>query len=98
MTTPLISVIVPLEYHRGQWERCWLGWKAQTLPKNQYELIWSSRRIFRNKTNCALLGPLDRLEYSTERHDIGLCAIGAARARASSCSLPNRIAGRSPTF
>src|SRR5437870_2699883 len=28
----------------------------------------------------ALLGPGDRLEYSTERHDIGLSAIGAARA------------------
>jgi hypothetical protein len=29
----------------------------------------------------ALLGPQDRLEYSTEHHDIDLCALGAAQAR-----------------
>jgi hypothetical protein len=30
MTAPLFSVIIPLEYHRGQWERCWLGWQARS--------------------------------------------------------------------
>ena len=82
MTTPLFSVIIPLEYHRGQWERCWLGWQAQTLPKAQYELILVVPPDFPDQKKLpALLGPRDRLEYSTERHDIGLCAIGAARAR-----------------
>jgi hypothetical protein len=81
MSTPLFSVIVPLEYHRGQWERCWLGWQAQTLPKSQYELILVVPPDFPEQEKLpALLGPQDRLEYSTERHDIGLCAAGAARA------------------
>jgi hypothetical protein len=81
MTTPLFSVIVPLEYHRGQWERCLLGWQAQTVPKTQYEMILVVPPHFSEQEKLlALLGPRDRLEYSTERHDISLCAIGAARA------------------
>jgi hypothetical protein len=82
MTTPLFSVIIPLEYHRDQWERCWLGWHAQTLPETQYELILVVPPDFPEQEKLpALLGPTDRLEHSTERHDIGLCAVGAARAR-----------------
>ena len=81
MTKPLISVIVPLEYHRGQWERCWLGWQAQTVAKSQYETILVVPPDFPEREKLpALLGPRDRLEYSNEQHDIGLCAIGAARA------------------
>ena len=81
MTTPLFSVIVPLEYHRGQWEQCWLGWQAQTLPKSQYEMILVVPPDFPEQEKLpALLGPGDRLEHSTERHDIGLSAVGAARA------------------
>ena len=81
MTTPLFSVIVPLEFHRGQWERCWLAWQAQTLHKSQYEMILVVPPDFpEQKKLAALLGPEDRLEYSTERHDIGLCAVGAERA------------------
>jgi hypothetical protein len=82
MSMPLFSVIIPLEYHRGQWERCWLGWQVQTLPKTQYELILVVPPDFPEQEKLpALLGPTDRLEHSTERHDIGLCAVGAARAR-----------------
>jgi hypothetical protein len=81
MTAPLFSVVIPLEYHRGQWERCWLEWQAQTLPRSQYELILVVPPDFPEREKLpALLGPQDRLEYSTERHDIGLCAVGAARA------------------
>ena len=36
---PLFSVIVPLEYHRGQWDRCWRAWRAQSLPPSLYETI-----------------------------------------------------------
>ena len=82
MTTPLFSVIIPLEYHRGQWERCWRGWQAQTLPRDQYELILVVPPDFPEQEKLsALLGSRDRLEHSTERHDIGLSAVGAARAR-----------------
>jgi hypothetical protein len=81
-TAPLFSVIVPLEFHRGQLERCCMGWRTQTMPKRQYEMILVVPPGFPNQEKLsALLGPGDRLEYSTERHDIGLCAIGAARAR-----------------
>jgi hypothetical protein len=81
MTTPLFSVIIPLEYHRGQWDRCWRGWQAQTLPRDQYELILVVPPDFPEQDKLpALLGPRDRLEYSTERHDIGLSAVGAAHA------------------
>jgi hypothetical protein len=81
MTKPLFSVIVPLEYHRGQWEQCWLGWQTQTIAKNQYETILVVPPDFPERDKLpALLGPQDRLEYSNENHDIGLCAIGAARA------------------
>jgi hypothetical protein len=84
MTAPLFSVIIPLEYHRGQWLRCWLGWQAQTLPKSQFETILVVPPDFPEQEKLpALLGLQDRLEYSTERHDIGLCAIGAARAHGS---------------
>jgi len=82
MTAPLFSVIIPLEYHRGQWERCWRGWQAQTLPKFQFEIVLVVPPNFPEQEKLsALLGPQDRLEYSTERHDIGLCVTGAARAR-----------------
>jgi hypothetical protein len=92
---PLFSVIIPLEYHRGQWERCWRGWQAQTLPKDQYELILVVPPDFPDRKKLpALLGPGDRLEYSTERHDIGLALWGPRAPTASFCSLPNRIAGR----
>jgi hypothetical protein len=81
MTTPLFSIIVPLEYHRGQWEQCWLGWQAQTLPKSKYEVILVVPPDFAQREKLpAMLGPGDRIEYSTEHHDIGLSAQGAARA------------------
>jgi hypothetical protein len=81
LSTPLFSVIIPLEYHRGQWERCWQGWQTQTLPKTQYELILVVPPDFPEQEKLpALLGPRHRLEYSTEHHDIGLSAVGAERA------------------
>ena len=36
---PLFSIIIPLECHRGQWERCWQGWQSQTLDKADFEII-----------------------------------------------------------
>jgi len=35
-----ISVIIPLEFHRGQIEKCLRGWlKEQTYPADQYEVL-----------------------------------------------------------
>ena len=79
---PLFSVIVPLEYHRGQWERCWQAWRAQTLARSRYETILVLPPAFPERGRIeASLGPHDRLVDAAASHDIGLCALGAAQAR-----------------
>jgi glycosyl transferase family 2 len=76
----LFSVIVPLEFHRGQWERCWQSWNAQTFERSAYEIILVVPLDFREHI---LLNELsaDRLEFSSSSHDIDLCVAGAAKAR-----------------
>lgn len=77
---PLFSVIIPLEAHRGQWERCWQGWNAQTVDSSTYEIIVVARPDLRG--DALLQGiPLDCLEISDRSRDVDLCAVGAARAR-----------------
>jgi hypothetical protein len=82
--SPLFSVVVPLEFHRGHWERCLLAWQAQTMARSQFEVILVMPPDFpavaRDKLT-ALLSAQDHIEYSDEIHDIGLCAVGAAVAR-----------------
>ena len=77
---PLFSIIIPLEYHRGQWERCWNGWNTQTVARSLYEIILVVPTDFQQ---LALLDHLsaDRVELSEHSHDIGLCAAGAAKAQ-----------------
>ncbi|KJC42585.1 hypothetical protein UP06_22715 [Bradyrhizobium sp. LTSP857] len=81
---PMFSVIIPLEYHRGQWEQSWLGWTSQTADKSLYEIILVVPPDF---TACdelkALAGDRARLEFTESVHDIGLCAFGATKARGS---------------
>ncbi len=81
-TAPLFSVIIPLEYHRGQWELCWQGWQSQTLDKADFEIILVVPPNFSARDRLSeLAGPVPRIEYSDHSHDIALCADGAARAR-----------------
>jgi hypothetical protein len=77
---PVISVIIPLEFHRDQWERCWQGWNAQTVDRSAYELILVVPSDFQD---LAWLDGVsaDCLEFSSQSHDIDLCAAGAKRAR-----------------
>ena len=77
---PLFSVIIPLEYHRGQWEACWRGWKAQTSDPSLVEIILVVPPDFANNDLLRQLSPA-RLEFSTATHDMGLCTVGAAKAR-----------------
>ena len=78
---PLFSVIIPLEYHRGQWERCWRAWRNQTLPPSRFETILVVPPGFPEREQVAAqAGPHDRVEHAAAAHDIGLCAAGAARA------------------
>jgi hypothetical protein len=78
---PLFSVIIPLEFHRGQWGRAWQGWQSQTLDRAGFEIILVVPPGFPDRDKLAELGDLARLEYSHHSHDIDLCAAGAAKAR-----------------
>lgn len=79
---PLFSVIIPLEYHRGQWEKSWLGWMSQTADRSLYEIILVVPPDFSARAELkALAGDGARLEFTGSSHDIGLCAYGATRAR-----------------
>jgi hypothetical protein len=77
---PLFSVIIPLEFHRGQWERCWQNWNVQTVERSAYELILVVPPGFHEHSLLKELS-VDRLEFSSGSHDIDLCAEGAAKAR-----------------
>jgi hypothetical protein len=78
---PLFSVIIPLEYHRGQWQRCLQAWQSQTLDKAAFEIILAVPADFPQRDKLSELAGGARLEYSHHSHDIGLCAAGAAKAR-----------------
>jgi hypothetical protein len=77
---PVFSIIVPLEFHRGQWERCWKGWNDQTIARSMYETILVVPPGFQQQ---ALLNEFsaDRVEFSEHSHDIALCHAGAAKAQ-----------------
>ncbi|MFB6458995.1 glycosyltransferase family 2 protein [Bradyrhizobium tunisiense] len=82
--SPLFSIIIPLEYHRGQWEQSWLGWTSQTADKSLYEIILVVPPDFRAREELKVLaGDRARLEFTDSEHDIGLCAFGATKARGS---------------
>lgn len=82
--SPLFSIIIPLEYHRGQWEQSWLGWTSQTADKSLYEIILVVPPDFRAREELkALAGDEARIEFTDSEHDIGLCAFGATKARGS---------------
>lgn len=79
---PLFSVVIPLEFHRGQWEQSWLAWLSQTADPSLYEIILVVPPDFLALAELkALTGDRARLEFSACEHDIGLCAFGAKKAR-----------------
>ncbi len=79
---PLYSIIIPLEFHRGQWERAWLSWNEQTVDRSLYEIILVVPPDFSPRDELSALAQFGaRLEFADSCHDIGLCAIGAGRAR-----------------
>src|SRR6266568_2888498 len=79
------SVIVPLEFHWGQAERCVKAWcREQTFPAETYEVLCVAPPSFRDAERAALealLRPHDRLIRSESAHDMGLCAEAAASAK-----------------
>lgn len=80
--SPLFSIIIPLEYHRGQWELSWLGWTSQTADRSLYEIILVVPPDFTAREQLvALARDQARIEDAGFEHDIGLCAFGATKAR-----------------
>ncbi|WP_426612136.1 glycosyltransferase family 2 protein [Bradyrhizobium sp. McL0616] len=79
--SPLFSIIIPLEFHRGQWEQSWLGWTSQIADQSLYEIILVVPPDFTAREQLtALAGGRARLEFTNSDHDVGLCAFGAAKA------------------
>src|SRR4029078_11081792 len=77
---PYFSVVIPLEFHRGQADRCVEAWTLkQTYPRDRFEVIVVAPDNFPTNNLRAieeLLSPNDRLLVSSERHDMPLCVEG----------------------
>ncbi|MEM8638281.1 MAG: hypothetical protein AAGG51_05690 [Cyanobacteria bacterium P01_G01_bin.54] len=78
------SIIIPLEFHRGQVERCLRAWaEGQTFPATEFELVV----VAPDHLSVSILDRVrdvlraqDRLLLSSDDHDMGLCVEGAAVA------------------
>jgi hypothetical protein len=80
------TVIIPLEFHRGQVETCLRRWAIeQSYPRDQYEIIAAGCRFSMDQQALsaikAELGPHDRLLLYDEPHDIALNAHAAGVAK-----------------
>jgi hypothetical protein len=79
------SIIIPLEFHRGQSERCVRAWCQQRqFASCDYEVICVVPQNYPVRERKALLGTLrdhDRLIESQAAHDMAHCVEGAAAAK-----------------
>ncbi|QIF02029.1 sulfotransferase family 2 domain-containing protein [Roseimicrobium sp. ORNL1] len=81
---PKFSVIIPLEFHRGQAEKCLQAWCAdQTFPQEQFEVVVACPEGFPEQERHRLREQLrahDHLLVFPQRHDIALCEVAAREA------------------
>ena len=79
-----VSVIVPLEFHRGLAIECIQGWaSAQTHPRDRYQVVIAAPDTLQASLRSEiqlLLQPPDRLECFPFHHDMPLAARGASLA------------------
>lgn len=79
------SVIIPLEFHRGQGTRCIEAWCGrQTFASHNYEVLCVMPRHYPSADRNAIESVLrdhDLLIESDNSHDMALCVEGAAVAR-----------------
>jgi hypothetical protein len=79
------SVIIPLEFHRGQGTHCVTAWcRHQTFPMHDFEIICVMPITYPAADRQAIeavLRPQDRLIPSNAAHDMTHCVEGAAVAR-----------------
>lgn len=81
---PFFSVIIPLEFHRGQAVECLRSWARQTFARERFEIIVACPPGFplRELTLIrSMLAGHDRLLQLPHRHDMALCADAAQEAR-----------------
>jgi hypothetical protein len=78
------SVIIPLEFHRGQAVQCVRGWaEGQLFPRDQFEIVIASPADHPKAELDeirGLLGPQDRVLQFDRHHDMDLCAKAAEAA------------------
>ncbi|MBI5932731.1 MAG: hypothetical protein HY867_03400 [Chloroflexi bacterium] len=89
MTKFAFSVIVPLEFHRGQIEECLRGWiNQQGFDQKGFEILATGCRASLDKRAIdaiqSMLRPQDRLLFHDEPHDMALCAYAASQAQGQS--------------
>lgn len=76
-----ISVIIPVEFHRGQSIDCVRGWAMeQCYPSEQYQIILCAPNTLKPETEAeirSLLRPWDHLEKRPLSHDMPLIAEAA---------------------
>jgi hypothetical protein len=79
------SVLIPLEFHRGQAVRCIRGWaQEQVFPREQFEIVVASpagHPPAELEEIRSLLGPQDSVLEFDRDHDMDLCAKAAESAR-----------------
>ena len=96
--SPLFSIIIPLEHHRGQWELSWLGWTSQTADKSLYEIILVVPPDFEALNELKALAGGKRASNSPIRTmTSGSAPSAPPRPAANICSSRSRIAGPSLT-
>lgn len=82
---PTVSVIIPLEFHRGQAGNCLELWlSGQTHPREDFEIILACPPDFPQDQRQAIqekLAPWDRLVEFPCPHDIALVEQGARLAK-----------------
>lgn len=82
---PMFSVIVPLEFHRGQARTCLEGWaRHQTYPRDRYEILLAAPHTHPADdldSLRAILTPHDRVLVLPDRHDMPLVAEAARQAK-----------------
>ena len=83
--SPRFSVIIPLEFHRGQAVGCVRGWaEDQLFPREQFEIVVASPEGHPQAELDeirSVLGPQDTVLELPCHHDMDLCALAAEGAR-----------------
>lgn len=80
-SSPLFSIIIPLEFHRGKFDHAWQAWQRQDIDSTLLEIILMIPPGFEDHGILPTANDRRvRVQFSEARHDIALCAEGASIA------------------